>query len=531
MNSRDYWAQRKARELYEQLEDAEAAAEEMRQLYIRASNEIQEKARKIVRRFQLKHGLSAAEADKLLRNITTPEDIDELIRLLRLDPKNADLIAELEAPAYAARLSRLSELQAAVDQVAAGLFNKVRPKMEAVLEKIGLGAYYRQIFGMQKRSGAVFPFLPVDEQRLRQVLNTRWSGQNFSERLWGNTEELAAAVKEQILLSILTGKTQKQMAEAIDGRFSKGSNATRRLVRTEANYVANQMALESYKAHGVNKYIYVAILDLRTSLICRELDKKTFNVEDAQAGFNFPPMHPWCRSTTIAWIPPALLKKLKQAAIDPETGKTVQVPGDMSYNEWYEKYVASRSVNDYLASAQSDPAAVNEKQIFDAAVQASPAKVQKVLDTTTVEFGTRAASGYDAKNDILYIARGATTEEAYHEIGHLVEAKLIDKSALDALLHRRYKDISFTDLTTISRTTHSGIVQDCLAIKDPRFTDAYQGRLYANSFVDAFTDNGQLITDKLLEYVSVPYSVYMSDPATLKTTDPEMFNLIQAGVL
>lgn len=344
MNSRDYWEQRKARELYEQLEDAEAAAEEMRQLYIRASNEIQEKARKIVRRFQLKHGLSAAEADKLLRNITTPEDIDELIRLLRLDPKNADLIAELEAPAYASRLSRLAELQAAVDQVAAGLFRKVRPKMETVLEKIGLGAYYRQIFGMQKRSGAAFPFIPVDEQRLRQVLNTRWSGRNFSEALWGNTEELAAAVKEQILLGILTGKTQKQMAEAIDGRFSKGSNATRRLVRTEANYVANQMSLESYKAHGVDKYIYVAILDLRTSLICRELDKQVFEVKDAQAGFNYPPMHPWCRSTTIAWMPPALLKKLKQAAIDPETGKTVQVPGDMSYNEWYDKYVKGNPV-------------------------------------------------------------------------------------------------------------------------------------------------------------------------------------------
>ena len=325
MRSQSYWEKRKARELYEQLVDAEETAEQLRRLYMQSSKEIEDKATQILKRFQLKHNLTETEARRLLRRAG---DTDALLRLLKQDPKNADLIAELEAPAYAARLKRLETVQANVDMVTRRLYSEVQPGLSSLFERIGRRAYYHQIFDMQQRSGAAFPFGLIDDKRLRQVIETPWSGKNFSRRLWDNTEQLAAAVKEQILLGILTGKPQKQMADEIRGRFSAGSNATRRLVRTEANYVANQMQIESYREHGVEKYIYVAILDLRTSLICRELDKKTFRIEEAVPGFKYPPMHPWCRSTTIAWMPAQLLRKLEQAAIDPETGETVHIPGD-----------------------------------------------------------------------------------------------------------------------------------------------------------------------------------------------------------
>ena len=107
-----------------------------------------------------------------------------------------------------------------------------------------------------------------------------------------------------------------------------------------------QMKLAAMKTQGVKKYIYCAILDLRTSSICRELDKKVFPVEGSMPGdpeHALPPMHPYCRSTILEWIPPALLKKLKQKAYNPVTGETMEVPGDMTYNEWYKRYVAGRT--------------------------------------------------------------------------------------------------------------------------------------------------------------------------------------------
>lgn len=53
-------------------------------------------------------------------------------------------------------------------------------------------------------------------------------------------------------------------------------------------------------------------------------------------------MHPWCRSTTVSVVDRTLLSKLKRAAIDPKTGKYVKVPRDMTYRQWYEKYVKGK---------------------------------------------------------------------------------------------------------------------------------------------------------------------------------------------
>ena len=82
------------------------------------------------------------------------------------------------------------------------------------------------------------------------------------------------------------------------------------------------MEMQSYEAAGIETYIYVATLDLRTSEVCRELDGKRFPVSKQEPGKNCPPMHPWCRSTTICDVSPEELAQMKRRARDPNTGKT-----------------------------------------------------------------------------------------------------------------------------------------------------------------------------------------------------------------
>lgn len=339
MNNQKYWEKRAARELYDELEKAEDVAEELKKVYLLGSAEITKEAQKIARRFQLKHKLTEKDAKRLLSKVKDKNDIQKLIQEMKAHPEMAELAAELESQAYAARIRRLQATQAAMDAVAAGIFAKARGKMKGVLERIGKSSFFHTIFGIQKKADAAFGVNPIDQKRLEKVISRNWSGQNYSKRLWKDTERLAAAVKEQILLEILTGKREHDIAQGIADRFSVGYNEARRLIRTESCYVSNQMQIEAYKETGVEKYIYLAVLDLRTSKICQSLDKKTFKVSEAQAGKNLPPMHPWCRSTTMAWMPPELLAKLKQQAWDPVEKKSVTVPGDMTYQQWYDKYV------------------------------------------------------------------------------------------------------------------------------------------------------------------------------------------------
>lgn len=44
------------------------------------------------------------------------------------------------------------------------------------------------------------------------------------------------------------------------------------------------------------------MLDSRTSLICSELHRETFETSKASVGVNYPPMHPRCRSTTSIFV-------------------------------------------------------------------------------------------------------------------------------------------------------------------------------------------------------------------------------------
>lgn len=74
-------------------------------------------------------------------------------------------------------------------------------------------------------------------------------------------------------------------------------------------------------------------------IICQSLDGKIFFLKDRLVGKNYPPMHPWCRSTTIAFVSQDDLNNLKRRAFNPKTGRTELVPASMTYVEWYEKYV------------------------------------------------------------------------------------------------------------------------------------------------------------------------------------------------
>ena len=92
----------------------------------------------------------------------------------------------------------------------------------------------------------------------------------------------------------------------------------RRLVRTESAFVSGEVTAQAYEEAEITKYRYVATLDLRTSEICRELDGQEFAIKDRKVGVNYPPMHPWCRLTTIAAPTAEELANMKRRAVGPE---------------------------------------------------------------------------------------------------------------------------------------------------------------------------------------------------------------------
>ncbi|MBS5080668.1 MAG: minor capsid protein [Clostridiales bacterium] len=342
--SNTYWERRKAQNMFDYMADAEQTANEISALYLKASRHISAELDAIFERYRKKHHLSEAEAYRLLNQIHDKTSINELKEALRADKTDqakADILAELESPAYQARLERLQQTQNQLDLTMQNVYQQEKIKNTSHYVDLANQAYYKSIFDIQQRTGLGFSFNVVDAKAIDRVINSKWSGENYSKRIWRNTQALAQDLKEELLINLVTGRTDREAAEIIQNKFASGASEARRLVRTESNNLANQMEMKSYEECDIEWYLYVATLDLRTSFKCRELDGKRFKVSEQQPGKNCPPMHPWCRSTTICDITEEELAGMERRARDPVTGKTEKVPATMSYDEWYKKHVAN----------------------------------------------------------------------------------------------------------------------------------------------------------------------------------------------
>ena len=339
----DYWSRRQAQRMFEYMSEAEEVADQIAKLYLKSSRYLSNELDKIFSRFRRKHHLSEAEARQLLNKMQDKASLDELKRVLRQekdDAIKAELLAELEAPAYQARLEHLQQRQNQIDMVMRDVYGQEKVRNTSFYVDLANESFCKSMFDIQQRAGYGFAFSAISAEKIDRVINSRWSGMNYSDRIWKNTTGLAQTLKEELLLSLITGRTDRETAEIIQDKFATGASNARRLVRTEASFLANEMEAESYKECGIERYIYVATLDVRTCKEdCAPLDRKDFLVAERKVSVNYPPMHPWCRCTTIAYIGTEDLARMKRWARDPVTGKTMYVPADMTYEEWHKSYV------------------------------------------------------------------------------------------------------------------------------------------------------------------------------------------------
>lgn len=342
MKNDSYWENRAAWDMYHRMEDAEQTADLLAKVYRNSSMLLTHKAKDIFEKYMTKHGLSETQAWNLLNTMQDQTSIEELLNALRnkdSDKTKQELLRELEAPAYRVRIERLQDLLQQVDRVMQEVYQQEQLFDTSFFQNLSEATYYRSIYNIQKQTGIGFSFSNISQKQIKQVLSMNWSGSHYSQRIWKNTQELSRTLKQELLVSLLTGRTDRETSEVIMNRCGAGAMQARRLVRTESCFLSGELTARSYEECGIEKYRYLATLDLRTSKICRELDGKIFSMKDRKAGKNYPPMHPWCRSTTISVIDEDELRNMKRRAYNPKTGRTETVPANMTYDQWYKKYV------------------------------------------------------------------------------------------------------------------------------------------------------------------------------------------------
>nr|DAI43557.1 MAG TPA: minor capsid protein [Caudoviricetes sp.] len=299
--NRDYWEERQVKREAKAFTTIQDIEKEYKIALEKAKQNINKELSRIGTTYMKDNNLSYHDALKLLKGDeykVWKKDLHDYMaeynKLLKTAPLEAKkLYLEIETLAARSRMSHLDSLRAQVDMELIKVSSSVDERAKNTLTSV-----YRDTYTEVTKDLGVNVI--VSPEKIKTVLDRPWSGANFSQRLWSNTDKLAQAVKQEIVNGMIQGINLQTMTKRVSERFETAKkNDVERLLRTEVNYTLNQATLDGYKEAGIEKYEFNATLDSRTSQICSELHGEIFEIKKIAVGLNYPPMHPRCRSTTI----------------------------------------------------------------------------------------------------------------------------------------------------------------------------------------------------------------------------------------
>ena len=302
--NRDYWEERQVKREAKAFTTIQDVEKEYQIALSKAKQDIIKEISRITTTYMNDNILNYNEALKHLKGDdykVWKKDLHDYMKEYNKLLKNAPLQAqklylEIETLSAKSRISRLDSLKSQIDIELTKLIFRVENDSINALTSV-----YRDTFIEVTKDLGINPV--VSRDKIKTVLDKPWSGANFSQRLWSNTDKLAETVKQEIVNGMIQGINLKTMTKRVSEKFETAKkNDVERLLRTEVNYVLNQATLDGYKEAGIEKYEFSATLDSRTSQICSELHGNIFEIKNIAVGLNYPPMHPRCRSTTIPII-------------------------------------------------------------------------------------------------------------------------------------------------------------------------------------------------------------------------------------
>lgn len=288
-NHLDYWSGR-SDEIFRYLDrkDIDFFAE-LNKIYQEQANEMQKAFYDFVSKYSENGSMSYQEALQRLKG-TDLSDYRENARKYREQAeKDPELLKRLNEQYASSRATRLDALQ--LDMlfragVARGL---IADKFESYFQKMALMGYKKAMGG---RTGA------INEPALKELVKTPFNGYNYSQQLWGNTDNLVKDLKKILKAGFVRGDHPRTMARNLAQRYKVANSRAETLVRTDGTMIVNRSAIQRYKDAGLKYYRILVHLDNRTTEICKRIhaEDKRYLIDEMQVGVNAPPFHFGCRS-------------------------------------------------------------------------------------------------------------------------------------------------------------------------------------------------------------------------------------------
>lgn len=338
----EYWKKRMERLLVQNEKSAIQYEQELKSAYQKTLQAIQTEMEAFFHRYARKNRITYADARQRLSNTELKSFQErqniylEEVKRLGNNKVYEAYLRNLSGKAY---VTKLEEITANIRYHIESLSTNYTVGLGDLLKNSYENSYYTTMYDVQKQMGVGVSFTAPGDAQLNAAISEKWLDNNYSGRIWQDKQKLIITLNQLIPQEFVRGRSNQEIAQDLAKRMNVSYSNAVRLIRTETNYISNKGTLKAYAdSTVVERFLYLATLDSRTSDICRDMDGEIFNLKDAKIGVNVPPLHPNCRSTTVPYFEPDELDESMDRIARDSEGKSYRVGSNVTFKEWVDNY-------------------------------------------------------------------------------------------------------------------------------------------------------------------------------------------------
>lgn len=288
----DYWQQRSNDIMrYVDSTDVDMFAE-LQKIYASESAQIQRDLLAFVTKYADDNKMSYSDALQRLRGVDLSDYQANAKKYREQTKNNPDLLKRLNEQYAGSKVTRLDALNLEMTYKVGVMQGIIEKSFENYLKSTAKYAYKKAMGG---NSGA------LNEPALKELINTPFNGRNYSQQVWGNTDDLARDLRDVLKRGFIRGDDVRRMAGELAKKYNVARSRAQTLIRTDGTAIVNRSAIKRYEESGLEFYRISVQMDNRTSQICKRIhsEDKRYRIDEFETGVTAPPFHYNCRSAVI----------------------------------------------------------------------------------------------------------------------------------------------------------------------------------------------------------------------------------------